>query len=158
MTSAAMATSSRKRLRRVLIAFSVRSATSCASISRGVIAAEATTGFADGFQQRFLRCDGCSGGAIRSESGRMRAQAGGLAAFTTICTPNGTNRKQCFGTKACDESSITPACYLCNTHPKTVRLASFQAHHLLRVHVPSVIVMLRRRGGIPRSSRTRWFA
>ena len=67
-------------------------------------------------------------------------------AYASICTPNGTNRKQSVRTKACDESSITAACYLCNTLPKTARLAPFQAVPLLRVHLPSVIVMLRRRG------------
>ena len=63
-----------------------------------------------------------------------------------ICAPIGTNRKQSFGTKACDESSITAACYLCNTLPKTACPVPFQAVPLLRVQGPSVIVMLRRRG------------
>jgi hypothetical protein len=47
---------------------------------------------------------------------------------------------------ACDESSITVACYLCNTLPKTLGLDPLEAVPLLRVQSPSVIVMLRRRG------------
>jgi hypothetical protein len=77
----------------------------------------------------------------------------------TQCTvrPNGTNRKQLYGTKACDESSLTAACYLCNTHPKTGGLPPFEAVPLLRVQKCSVIVMLRRRGA-SRGRPVRWFA
>ena len=46
---------------------------------------------------------------------------------------------------ACRESSITAACYLCNTLSKTAGVAPFRAVPLLRVQGPSVIVMLRRR-------------
>src|SRR5690348_22323 len=45
-----------------------------------------------------------------------------------------------------DKRSITVACYLCNTRPKTRLTGPFQAVPLLRVQCPSVIVMERRRG------------
>jgi hypothetical protein len=59
---------------------------------------------------------------------------------------NGANGKQFGQTKACEESSITVACYLCNTLPKTACQPVLGAVPLLRVQMPSVIVMLRRRG------------
>jgi hypothetical protein len=66
--------------------------------------------------------------------------------------------KQCDGTKACDESPITVACYLCNTLPKTAEHPLFRAVPLLRVQSPSVIVMLRRRGASRGRPVIRWFA
>jgi hypothetical protein len=54
--------------------------------------------------------------------------------------------KHLYGTITYDQYSITVACYLCNTHPKTVCRVPFRAVPLLRVHGASVIVMLRRRG------------
>jgi hypothetical protein len=45
--------------------------------------------------------------------------AGECSAHASICASNGTFRKRRYETKACDGSSITVACYLCNTHPKT---------------------------------------
>lgn len=59
---------------------------------------------------------------------------------------NGTNRKQSCRTMACGESLIAAACYLCNTLSKTACSNPFRAVPLLLVQVPSVIVMLRRRG------------
>jgi hypothetical protein len=75
-----------------------------------------------------------------------RGKPGEPTACATICTLNGTNRKPLWGTKACDESSITAACYLCNTLPKTAGLAPFRAVPLLCVQNSSVIVTVRRRG------------
>ena len=87
-----------------------------------------------------LRCSIRRGIARRWwKTGRRRCPGIDLA-------PNGTNRKQRCGTMACDEISITDACYLCNTVPKTRSRRSFGAVPLLRVQKPSVIVMLRRRG------------
>jgi hypothetical protein len=90
---------------------------------------------------------------IRRAEGETRA----AGAYATISAPNGTNRKQHERTKACDESSITAACYLCNTLPKTAVLAPFRAVPLLRVHKRSVIVSMRRRGA-SRGRPVRWFA
>src|SRR6266478_3933607 len=47
---------------------------------------------------------------------------------------------------ACSESSITTACYLCNTRRKRRAVRRFSAVPLLRVQTLSVIVMVRRRG------------
>src|ERR1700724_2685893 len=85
-------------------------------------------------------------GSIRDETGGRRWKTGGQGAHPSICRRNGTNRKQSVGSKTCDESSITVACYLCNTLPKTACRVPFRAVPLLRVQKPSVIVMLRRRG------------
>jgi hypothetical protein len=64
----------------------------------------------------------------------------------TIHAPERAISKHLFGTMTYDEYSITVACYLCNTHPKTVCRIPFRAVPLLRVHGASVIVILRRRG------------
>src|SRR5258706_8592994 len=49
-------------------------------------------------------------------------------------------------TVACGDLSITLACYLCNTHPKTAGPARFCGVPLLRVQGCWVIVSVRRRG------------
>jgi hypothetical protein len=54
--------------------------------------------------------------------------------------------KNIYRTIACKECSITVACYLCNTIPKTLSLPRFEAVPLLRVQGASVIVSVRRRG------------
>ena len=54
--------------------------------------------------------------------------------------------KHPYGTITYDQYSITVACYLCNTHPKTVCRIPFGVVPLLRVQGASVIVALRRRG------------
>ena len=72
-------------------------------------------------------------------------------------TSNGTNQKKANKTKACDQSSITAACYLCNTLPKTAGLPLLGAVPLLRVQKCSVIVSMRRRGA-SRGRPVRWFA
>jgi hypothetical protein len=60
--------------------------------------------------------------------------------------PNGTFKKYLRRTIAYAKSSITVACYLCNTHRKRRGVGRFGAVPLLRVQTLSVIVMLRRRG------------
>jgi hypothetical protein len=48
--------------------------------------------------------------SIRHESTRAEWKTGEEGAYTTIRTPNGTNRKQVDGSMACDERRITAAC------------------------------------------------
>ena len=119
--------------------------------------ADAATQLADAKRIIFAR-----GGCFRSlDSVRIEIEKGKTrepTAFATICTLNGTNRKPLERTTACDESSTTVACYLCNTLPKTGALAPLEAVHLLRVQGPSVIVMLRRRGASRGRPVIRWFA
>jgi hypothetical protein len=70
-----------------------------------------------------------------------------LSVFAGRSRPrNRAFRKPFIETIAYDETSITAACYLCNTHPKTRCTTLFEAVPLLRVHFPSVIVSVRRRG------------
>jgi hypothetical protein len=107
---------------------------------------DAATQIADRLAHHFCRGVVASVGRFGANGNARRGKAGQLAACATICTLNGTNRKPLCGTKACDESSITAACYLCNTLPKTAGLARFPAVPLLCVQKSSVIVMLRRRG------------
>jgi hypothetical protein len=57
-----------------------------------------------------------------------------------------TIRKYRIETVSCRETSITNACYLCNTLWKTGGLRSLEAVPLLRVQKSSVIVIKRRRG------------
>ena len=82
----------------------------------------------------------------------------GRGSHATIRAANGTNRKQFDRTKACEESPLEAACYLCNTFSKTACLAPFRAVPLLRVQKSSVIVMLRRRGASRGRPVFRWFA
>ena len=89
---------------------------------------------------------GRSGRSIRQRVSGQRGKRAGRGANATIRTANGTNRKQYCKTKTCSESAITPACYLCNTLPKTACSAAFEAVPLLRVQGCSVIVIRRRRG------------
>jgi hypothetical protein len=60
--------------------------------------------------------------------------------------PNGTFKKCLYKTITYEESSITVACYLCNTHRKRRGVRLLEAVPLLRVQMSSVIVILRRRG------------
>jgi len=60
--------------------------------------------------------------------------------------PNLVVSKTLNKTNSWSESSITAECYLCNTRLKTRARQRFQAVPLLRVHVRSVIVFVRRRG------------
>jgi hypothetical protein len=60
--------------------------------------------------------------------------------------PNGAFKKYLIETMAYKESSITTACYLCNTRRKRRGVGRFGAVPLLRVQTLSVIVILRRRG------------
>src|SRR6478735_2328325 len=64
----------------------------------------------------------------------------------TIHAPNGAIRKRQLITMTCGETSITTACYLCNTFRKRRGVRRFEAVPLLRVQKSSVIVMARRRG------------
>ena len=65
-------------------------------------------------------------GALDSADSRLgEGKAGGSAASVAFGGRNGTNLKQCCKTRACGENSITVACYLCNTHPKTAWLVPF---------------------------------
>lgn len=95
--------------------------------------------------------------SIRREPAPKRADRPGMVLSQRKLCSNGTNRKQRYGTKACEVISFKPACYLCNTHPKTGGLPPFEAVPLLRVQKCSVIVMLRRRGA-SRGRPVRWFA
>ena len=72
-----------------------------------------------------------------------------------ICGKKSTLKYR-YKTMACRDASITTACYLCNTHPKTGRLSARKAVPLLRAQGPSVIVMVRRRGA-SRSRLVLWW-
>jgi len=107
---------------------------------------DAATRIADRLAQHFLPWGGRFGRRFGANGNARRGKPGQPTAWGTICTLNGANRKPLWGTKACDESSITAACYLCNTLPKTAGLAPFRAVPLLCVQKSSVIVTVRRRG------------
>ena len=92
------------------------------------------------------RWRGCFGISIRCGWRPKRRKTRQASAHATICMTNGTIQKHLDKTKACDESPITVACYLCNTRPKTICPTPFRTVPLLRVQSPSVIVMVRRRG------------
>ena len=64
----------------------------------------------------------------------------------TIAVSTGSIRKYRIKTVSCRETSITNACYLCNTLWKRGGLRSLEAVPLLRVQKSSVIVITRRRG------------
>jgi len=64
----------------------------------------------------------------------------------TVAVSIETIRKYRIETVSCRETSITNACYLCNTLWKTGGLRSLEAVPLLRVQKSSVIVIRRRRG------------
>jgi hypothetical protein len=85
-------------------------------------------------------------------------KSGVPAACATHGAPNGTNLKLADKTMPYEQSAITLACYLCNTHSKTDKTPPFEAVPLLRVHGPSVIVMKRRRGASRGRPVFRWFA
>jgi hypothetical protein len=83
------------------------------------IAIEAAVLFVDRIREPFLRrgtaassFDSVLAGAQGAEIRRRRCLCIDLDGKWNIL-------KQCDGTKACDESPITVACYLCNTLPKT---------------------------------------
>jgi len=82
-------------------------------------------------------------GAQRVILGRKTVSA---TAFAMHARPNGTISKSYLITNTYDEISKAAACYLCNTHPKTGGVLSFEAVPLLRVQNASVIVNTRRRG------------
>jgi len=65
---------------------------------------------------------------------------------TTQSRAKRTFKKYLGKTIAYKESSITSACYLCNTRRKRRGVGRFRAVPLLRVQTLSVIVILRRRG------------
>jgi hypothetical protein len=88
----------------------------------------------------------CFGNSIRPARNRQECTAAAPRVRATICTRNGAAQKNPYITMAYNETSITVACYLCNTHPKTVCRVLSGAVPLLRVQGASVIVMLRRRG------------
>jgi hypothetical protein len=68
------------------------------------------------------------------------------AAGTTIRGQDVAELKLSYKTSACSESRGTVACHLCNTHSKTQCRSRSEVVPLLRVNMPSVIVMMRRRG------------
>ena len=90
------------------------------------------------------------GHSIRCARERVKAKRSGKHRLGLLARQShpqkGGFRKLLVETMACDESSITAACYLCNTLPKTRCTTRFKAVPLLRVHFPSVIVSVRRRG------------
>ena len=90
-----------------------------------------------------IRCLGVRFDAPRT-AGRGKTRCRLSAA--TFCQSNGTFQKSLFKTNPCNESSITSACYLCNTRRKRRGVTRFEAVPLLRVQKSSVIVMARRRG------------
>ena len=94
----------------------------------------------------FSRWRGGFGISIRCRWRSVKRKTRQAGAHATICMTNGTIQKHPDKTKACEESPITVACYLCNTRPKTICPTPLWAVPLLRVQSPSVIVMLRRRG------------
>ena len=75
----------------------------------------------------------------------------------TIAVSTGSIRKYRIETVSCRETSITNACYLCNTLWKRGGLRSLEAVPLLRVQKSSVIVITRRRGA-SRGRPVKWFA
>ena len=76
---------------------------------------------------------------------RKGENLGGVASVT-IVGPKCDDKNFTEISNACEKSLITLACYLCNTRLKTRCSVAFQAVPLLRVHLPSVIVIERRRG------------
>jgi hypothetical protein len=84
--------------------------------------------------------------SIRRAGRREEGKVAKPAVRATIRVPDRAISKHPYGTMTYDEYSITVACYLCNTHPKTVCRVPFRVVPLLRVHGASVIVKLRRRG------------
>ena len=96
-------------------------------------------------------------GSIRRGSGAESAIGGETAARTAVFGRNQAIEKYIDKTIAYEKRTITSACYLCNTHPKTVSPTASEAVPLLRVQKSSVIVMLRRRGA-SRGRPVRWFA
>jgi hypothetical protein len=72
------------------------------------------------------RADHCFEGRTAAPPARFGASrgcgkgnAGWCGARASIGGSNGTYRKNSYKTNTCVERSITVACYLCNTHPKT---------------------------------------
>jgi len=90
----------------------------------GRLIAEVTAFFADRSERIRPERTSRRGRSIRCGERRARWKTGGTIARATIYALNRTNRKQRERTMACRESSITAACYLCNTRPKTAELAS----------------------------------
>src|SRR6266540_1485799 len=75
-----------------------------------------------------------------------RARAACCGAHTDKRVSTGTIQNYRIETMPCRETSITNACYLCNTLRKRGKAGPFEAVPLLRVQKSSVIVIERRRG------------
>ena len=86
----------------------------------------------------------CSLDSMRIEASERKRGAG--RPLQPNRAPDGTFKKNLIKTISYRESSITTACYLCNTRRKRRGVGRFRAVPLLRVQTLSVIVMLRRRG------------
>ena len=89
--------------------------------------------------------------------GGGKGKTGWKPSVARFLVSNGTFQKISFKTISYRESSITSACYLCNTLRKRRGVSLFEVVPLLRVQNSSVIVMLRRRGA-SRGRPVRWFA
>ena len=103
----------------------------------------------------------CGFGDLAFDSMR-EGRAGGHEPLVAVPTPAipvsiGAIRKCRIKTMPCRETSITNACYLCNTLWKRGGVRPFRAVPLLRVQKSSVIVITRRRGA-SRGRPVRWFA
>ena len=91
--------------------------------------------------------DSASAPSIRSErraSGLVRAACCGAHNSNRVSTE--AILKYQIKTMSCRKTSITNACYLCNTLKKRGRVGALKVVPLLRVQKSSVIVIARRRG------------
>ena len=101
--------------------------------------------------------DSATAPSIRGEGGVLGGSNRMLRCPQTVAGSIGTIRKYRIETMTCSETSITNACYLCNTLWKRGGAGPFEAVPLLRVQKSSVIVITRRRGA-SRGRPVRWFA
>jgi hypothetical protein len=100
----------------------------------------------------YNRCEIACGGFGEPAFDSMQERCAGgykplaAAPTATIGESIGTIRKYRMETMVCRKTSITSACYLCNTLRKRGRVWMFEVVPLLRVQKSSVIVIERRRG------------
>jgi hypothetical protein len=100
----------------------------------------------------YYRCEIACGGFGEPAFDSMQERCAGgykplaAAPTATIGESIGTIRKYRMETMVCRKTSITSACYLCNTLRKRGRVWMFEVVPLLRVQKSSVIVIERRRG------------